>query len=315
MSANGNLLEILTLLSEKGGLSGKCLEEHLGVDRRTVRNYIAALNDAGFTVTASRGKYSQYRLQGGHPLAGLELTEDEIEALNAAQDLLRIERGYAYEETFVQLLDRVKAHARLLTRPEQVPMTDNTPGDPMRSRSQMWLQMIRSAIHENRKLKMIYHTAGRNATTERIVWPYGLYNADDENYLLAYCEDKESVREFNVKRIIDMTGLKERYPKASRVSVKDYFQNSIGAFGGEAFKVKLVIRPPFSQTILEKKLVKSQRTQVLEDGSIAFEARLSGRPDVVRWILGMGEYCTVVEPGDLREEVINRIKETLCCYM
>lgn len=303
MSANGNLLEILTLLSEKGGLSGKYLEEHLGVDRRTVRNYIAALNDAGFTVTASRGKYSQYRLQGGHPLAGLQLTENEIEALNAAKDMLRIERGYAYEETFLQMLDKVKNHARQLVDSAQVPVADNTPGDPMRVRSQMWLQMIRSAIHENRKLKMTYHTAGRNATTERIVWPYGLYNADDENYLLAYCEAKDGTREFNVKRVLDMTVLKDRYPKSNRISVKDYFQHSIGAFGGETFNVKLLIRPPFSQTVLEKKLVKNQKTKTMGDGSIQFEARLSGRPDVVRWILGMGEHCTVLEPDNLKTEV------------
>lgn len=91
MSANGNLLETLTMISEKGGLSGKYLEEHLGVDRCTVRNYIAPLNDAVFTVTVSRGKHSQYRLPGGHPLTGLQFTEDEIEALNAAKDLLPIE--------------------------------------------------------------------------------------------------------------------------------------------------------------------------------------------------------------------------------
>lgn len=314
MSANGNLLEILTLLSEKGGLSGKYLEEHLGVDRRTIRNYIAALNDAGFTVTASRGKYSQYRLQGGHPLAGLQFTGEEIEALNAAKDLLRIERGYAYEETFLQLLDKVKNHARQLVDSAQVPMADNTSGDPMRVRSQRWLQMIRSAIHENRKLKMTYHTAGRNATTERTVWPYGLYNADDENYLLAYCEIKDSTREFNVKRILDMAVLKDRYPKSSRISVKDYFQHSIGAFGGETFNVKLLIRPPFSQTVLEKKLVKNQRTKTIEDGSIQFEAKVSGRPDVVRWILGMGEYCTVVEPEDLREEIASELKKAGALY-
>lgn len=304
MSANGNLLEILTLLSEKGGLSGKYLEEHLGVDRRTVRNYIAALNDGGFTVTASRGKYSQYRLQGGHPLAGLQLTENEIEALNAAKDMLRIERGYAYEETFLQMLDKVKNHARQLVDSAQVPVADNTPGDPMRVRSQMWLQMIRSAIHDNKKLRMTYHTAGRNATTERIVWPYGLYNADDENYLLAYCETKDGTREFNVKRILDMTVQKDRYPKSSRISVKEYFQDSIGAFGGEAFKVKLLIRPPFAQPIIEKKMVKSQKTKLLNDGSIEFEAKLSGKPDVVRWILGMGEHCNVIEPEEVRLEII-----------
>lgn len=38
MSANGNLLEILTLINEKGGLSGKYIEEYLDVDRRKIRN-------------------------------------------------------------------------------------------------------------------------------------------------------------------------------------------------------------------------------------------------------------------------------------
>lgn len=287
MSANANMLEVLVLLAQRGGLSGRLLEEHLGVDRRTIRNYIAALNEAGFTVTTTGGKYSQYRLQEGHPLSGLQLTSEEVEALTAAQDLLRIERGYPYEEAFQQLVEKARAHALQLTGGDGVPVAHNTPGDPMRLRTQLWLKLIRSAIRENRKLKMTYHTAGRNATTERVVWPYGLYNADDENYLLAYCEEKNALREFNLKRILDMALLKDKYPKSSRISVKDYFQNSIGAFGGEAFKVK-PHPAPFAKPILEKKLVKSQKTQVQADGSILFEARLSGRPDVVRWIMGMG---------------------------
>jgi len=304
MGANDNLLTVLVMLIERGAVSAMEFEESLGVDRRTIRNYMSALKKAGFPILSSRGRSSLYQLQTDHPLSGMRFSQEEIEALNAAREFLKTEKGFLYEETYEYILKRIKNRAKVLQDPPAVPTAQYTTADPDRIQSQEWLRIIRGAIHENCKLQMVYHSAGRGVTTQRIVWPFGLYNADDENYLLAHCESSNDMREFNVKRIKSLSALSEYFPKSSRVSVKEYFKDSLGAFGGKPFKIKLEIRPPFAQSVQEKQLVSNQKIKVLEDGRILFEAKVSGRPDVVRWILGMGEHCKVLEPGDLREEIM-----------
>lgn len=314
MSANDNLLTVLVMLIERGAVSAMDFEESLGVDRRTIRNYMSALKKAGFPILSSRGRSSLYQLQTDHPLSGIRFSQEEIEALNAAKEFLKTEKGFLYEETYESILKRIKSRAKVLQDPPAVPTAQNTSADPDRIQSQEWLRIIRGAIHENCKLQMVYHSAGRGVTTQRIVWPFGLYNADDENYLLAHCETSDDMREFNVKRIKSLIALSEYFPKSSRVSVKEYFKDSMGAFGGKPFRIKLQIRPPFAQSVQEKQLVNNQKTKALDDGSILFEAKVSGRPDVARWILGMGEYCTVLEPEDLKKEIQTAFKNAVERY-
>jgi predicted DNA-binding transcriptional regulator YafY len=149
---------------------------------------------------------------------------------------------------------------------------------------------------------------------ERTICPFSFHNAENENYLLAHCEKRRDIREFNIKRIISIELLNEHFPSSMRSAITNHFENSIGAFGGTSFKVKLHVKPPFARVMQEKIYVKNQKVHEQSDGSVLFEARISGRPDVVRWVLGMGASCEVLEPKDLREEVQGVLREALGQY-
>lgn len=314
MSATSNIVEVLLILNERQSISGIELEKRFSVDRRTIRNYISTLKEAGFPITSTKGRYSAYTLADNHVLAGLKLTQEEMEVLSTAEANLKLEKGYGHEAQFKTLLAKIKKQIHLLTEPASIPKADCTAQDPSRETNNAKMTIINKALKEYRKMEIVYNSGGKKEQTCRIIWPFGLYNANDENYLLAHCEKSDAIREFNIKRIKELHLLDGYYPKSQRISVKDYFQNAIGAFGGEAFPVKLLIEAPFDRTVQEKKLVKNQKTTVQENGSVLFEAKLSGRPDVVRWILAMGSHCKVLEPEDLREEIIQEAQRILDMY-
>ena len=72
----------LELLQTHGRMSGAALAERLGVDRRTVRRYVAALEEMGVPLTAERGRDGAYLLVAGFKLPPMMFTDDEALALS-----------------------------------------------------------------------------------------------------------------------------------------------------------------------------------------------------------------------------------------
>jgi predicted DNA-binding transcriptional regulator YafY len=71
------LLELLELLQARPLTTGSEIAEHLEIDRRTVRRYIAALQDMDIPVEGQRGVGGGYRVRPGYRLPPLMLSDDE----------------------------------------------------------------------------------------------------------------------------------------------------------------------------------------------------------------------------------------------
>ena len=76
------VLSLLELLQSHGRLSGTGLAARLGVDKRTVRRYIQALEQLGIPVTTEQGCDGGYMLVAGFKLPPMMFTNDETLALS-----------------------------------------------------------------------------------------------------------------------------------------------------------------------------------------------------------------------------------------
>jgi len=75
--------------------------------------------------------------------------------------------------------------------------------------------LLRSAISEHRCVEMVYYTAGRDATSHRVVEPISL---DSAGYMAAYCRWRGEVRTFATWRIRWATLLHETFEPHSYVA-------------------------------------------------------------------------------------------------
>ena len=71
------LLELLELLQTQPLTTGTEIADRLGIDRRTVRRYVTALQDLGIPVEGQRGVGGGYRIRPGYRLPPLMLDDDE----------------------------------------------------------------------------------------------------------------------------------------------------------------------------------------------------------------------------------------------
>src|SRR5690242_9704603 len=75
------VLTVLELLQSRASITGPELARRLEMDVRTVRRYIAHLQDVGIPVEANTGRYGGYRLRPGFKLPPLMFTEEEATAI------------------------------------------------------------------------------------------------------------------------------------------------------------------------------------------------------------------------------------------
>ncbi|MGH3132255.1 MAG: helix-turn-helix transcriptional regulator, partial [Gaiellaceae bacterium] len=77
LAPTARLLDLLELLQTYPLTTGREIADRLGVDGRTVRRYVTALQDLGIPVEGQRGVGGGYRIRPGYRLPPLMLDDDQ----------------------------------------------------------------------------------------------------------------------------------------------------------------------------------------------------------------------------------------------
>jgi len=156
---------------------------------------------------------------------------------------------------------------------------------------------IAQAIETNSGLKISYHSLYKDQVTERIVVPVNLYEADNHQYMRAFCSTAMDYREFRVDRI----------DQATPADVSAEFPANTESSEKLSFSIKIVSP---SRDVTE-------RFAILHS-TIGFSIELSSysRQWIERSVMASGEAVLLSAPQEIRAEIakkaqlmLNRYKE------
>ncbi|NKJ23403.1 YafY family protein [Dyella sp. SG609] len=198
-------LAVLELLQTHRRISGVELAQRLGVDGRTVRRYIAALEELGIPITAERGRHGAYLLVAGFKLPPMMFTDDEALALSvgllAARSMGLTEASAAVASAQAKL-ERVMPE-RLMARTRAV--ADTVMLDLARSAAagtSDTLFALSAAAQQCRRVRMRYRAAN-GVQSEREIDPYGLAHTGGFWYAVGHCHLRGGLRSFRLDRIAE----------------------------------------------------------------------------------------------------------------
>lgn len=201
-----NLLQLLDLLQSRPSVSGREIADHLGVDARTVRRYVATLVALDIPVEGERGVGGGYRLRPGFRLPPLMLDDDEaaVVALGLAAarrlglgDAAHVESALAKIRRVlpVALRGRVEALDDALGFVAVPDGAAAVPGER--------LLALADAVSRRRRVRLAY-TSHDGQRTAREASPHGLVVHAGRWYLAAHDHHREELRTFRVDRIDDL---------------------------------------------------------------------------------------------------------------
>lgn len=228
------VLSLLELLQSHGRLSGTELAARLGVDKRTVRRYIQALEQLGIPVTTEQGCDGGYMLVAGFKLPPMMFTNDETLALSlgllAAKNLQLADTQAAISSVQAKL-ERVMP-AKLKSRARAVAETIKLmlPSAETGAFGQQ-LGPLLDAIEQQRSVSIRY-ASYQQAPADRHVDPYGLLFRSGRWYMSGYCHLRQQLRTFRLDRLQHIELLQQRFNRPTEFDSAEHFSQSLYGMSG-----------------------------------------------------------------------------------
>ncbi|WP_146346447.1 helix-turn-helix transcriptional regulator [Phaeobacter marinintestinus] len=196
MRRSTRLFEIIQILrAAEAPMTATQIAERLEVSKRTVYRDIAALQAMRTPIEGEAGL--GYVMRRGYDLPPLNFDSEEVEALRVGLAMLARTGDSALQQAALRICHKVEA----LHGPAdwlQISTQGAAPDDP--ARGCVSVSVLRSAIRDERKLRLIYRDED-GSETDRVIRPLGLVYHVDCILLGAWCELRGGFRHFRTDRI------------------------------------------------------------------------------------------------------------------
>ncbi len=290
MSKIANAYKMYLMLRGKKVVPLEEIAKALEVDKRMVKNYKRELIDAGISIETQLGRYGGYYLKN-HGDLPIPLSFKEKSAIDLMMSFLQ-QHQFVHYDTVEKV---VREYIRMGDINNDIYLLKyQHDTDEIIKKRQTYFPIIGMAIRNHQKLNIFYYSLSKKQTTWRIVWPLKLFEYQDTTYMAAYCESAEDLRFFKISRIKDIELDHSYFSSTKDIDIDDMLNASYGIFTGDPIEVDLIIRHPFSEIIKEKIIAQNQKIVEIDDTTIRFTAKMTGREEIESWILSMGENVDVI---------------------
>ncbi len=196
------VLAVLEILQSQAFIGGAELARRVEVDRRTLRRYIAMLEEMGIPITTEQGRFGGYRLVPGFKLPPMMFTDEEAQALSlgliAARGLGLAQSAPAIESVQAKL-DRVLPSAPRKTIAALRESVALQTGDARENADARLLRILSESAQARRTASLRYRAAD-GALTSRDFDVYGLVFRAGRWYVVGHCHLRAGLRTLRLDR-------------------------------------------------------------------------------------------------------------------
>jgi predicted DNA-binding transcriptional regulator YafY len=296
------LMGILTILMQNEKVTAPYLSEKFEVSRRTINRDMEKLCKAGIPIVTLQGKNGGIAVAEGFKIDKRIFTSEELKAIfTGLQSLDSISLDAKYK----RILDK------LSVAKDSIHSTDNHIIIDLSSHYKDTLapkiDMIQTAISQKRMVSFDYFYKKGEVSKE--IEPYLIIFKWEAWYVLGFCPEKQDFRNFKLNRLWNLEikdihfELRDIPPE--KTEFDRYFSDEINlvAIFDKCVKYRLVEEygnNSFSYT---------------EDDRLLFKFNFTDKEYLLQWILSFGDKAEIIEPTELRDEIMRRVKNTLNRYL
>ena len=293
--------------------NSRSLAKKLEVTSRTIQRDIEFMRcRLGAPIEFDSRRNGFWYPEDSYQLPFFQLSEGELVALLVASQVMKQYRGTPFEKNVRRVLDKI---AQAFPERIELSLDDLSHSLSVLPRVQtaydpQVFSVLWRAVRRSRQVRLVYWTAGRNATSEREVDPYDLMLASDDDWcLLAFCHLRGAMRTFKVQRIRSVEETGESFTRPAGFHAREYMANTFGTIRGDgAYDVVLRFTAAYAGRIAEKEWRPGQVLDPQPDGTLILKLHVNDLREIERWVMFWGAECEVLEPDELKRMVANELK-------
>ena len=190
------------------------LAKLLSVSVRTIRSDLAWLRERYHAPLEYNRSHGLHYTDPNWRLPSVPITQGELLALTLGVRVLESCAGSVYQEelrgAIGRLADRLPEQLWVdLQRLAEENVVFRT-GAELNLDPQFW-RILEEACAQQRRVRMVYYSPGRNEAAERELDPYVLHFLRNNPYVTGWCHKNLAVRDFRVDRIRSISLLKVKF--------------------------------------------------------------------------------------------------------
>jgi len=290
------LIGILSILLQQKKVTAPYLAEMFEVSRRTINRDIEDICKAGIPLTTTQGAKGGIAIMEGYKIDKTLLSSEELQSILAG---LRSLDSVAGTNQYRQLIDKLAVTGGT-TRPDNHIVIDLS--SHYKNSLAPKFETIKKAIDQRRHIAFYYYSP--KGESSRQVEPYLIVYQWSSWYIWGYCRERSDYRHFKLNRLWDLKVLDETYEPRDLPEYNS--QNQL------AMPSQIHLVAEFDQT-MKWRLIDEYGLdcyQMTREGKLRFEFYFSSRENLFSWILSFGDGAEIIEPEELREELLKVIEKT-----
>jgi predicted DNA-binding transcriptional regulator YafY len=291
------LIGILSVLLQEEKVTAPKLAEKFEVSRRTINRDIEDLCKAGIPIRTEQGAGGGICIMDGYRMDRTLLTSKDMQVILAGLRSLDSVSGSHY---YSQLMEKIKTGSSGFVSGRDSILIDLSSW--YKNSLAPKIEMIQAAIEERRLFSFLYYSP--RGESRRKIEPYYLIFKWSSWYVWGWCCEREDFRLFKLNRMdrAEITG--GRY-EARAVPAPDLSNERI--FPGK-IKVRAVFEPKMRWRLVEE--FGPSCFEVQEDGKLLFQCEYTDEEHMIQWFLTFRDRVEVLEPDEIRRELL-RIAESV----
>ena len=315
------LLKVLSVLQAYGkeGVRPDEIARQVAMSRRNVYRDLRALDsEIGVPLWSENGRWGVLEAAFLPPLS---FTLQEAMAVFLSSRLM-VRYADRYDPNlggaFLKLAEAVPEALRVQIE-RTLEVLSRRPVDPRFNRQ---VADLTRAWAERRIVTFRYAPARYAESPDReprdaVVRPYLLEPSLETHalYLIGFDETRDAIRTFKVERIGDLAITTRTFEAPETATLASALSKAWDIIADQP-EVDVVLRfaPNVATRVREATWHPTQVVEELEDGSLAWRARVSGTIEIRLWILQWGDDVEVLEPRTLRDDVAATLRRAVARY-
>ena len=195
MGKLSNMMYMIDLLNTGNIYTLKELSEKIGVTERMIRYYKNEICANGIAIESFKGP------NGGYFLIDkiknyTSINKYDIQLLENIYNLL-LNSDFKYLDKLKELLDKSKKMYSIYDE-KSIYIANINLGIPGETEN-----VVENAINKNEKIEIVYNDID-GGNSKRTIHPLHLFKYKDNYYVTAFCELRNDIRHFELKRIINI---------------------------------------------------------------------------------------------------------------
>ncbi|MBD5531325.1 MAG: YafY family transcriptional regulator [Lachnospiraceae bacterium] len=285
------LIGILSILLQKDTVTAPDLAEKFEVSRRTINRDIEDLCKAGIPIVTRQGAGGGISIMDNYKIDRTLVNHAEMQDILAGLRSLDSVNG---TNRYGQLMEKLSVGSSDFLVGNQSVLIDLSSW--YKESLAPKIELIRAAIDVKKELLFTYYSPSGESV--RRIEPYYLIFRWSSWYVWGFCKMREDFRLFKLNRMEDVRVSEEVFVKR-KADVPDL--NDEGIFPG-GIKVKALFEPECKWRLVEE--FGTECFRETENGKLLFQADYTNRENLITWLMTFREKVELLEPEEIRAELI-----------